>query len=83
MGINSKRLIALVLLCFVAVCLVSVFTEQAYAQKGDKALAEKHGIEGLFAGKGVKSGDPRLPTPLQKWAGIGSIAVMIIVVKYL
>jgi hypothetical protein len=74
----SKRLIAIVLLCFVAVCFISVFTETASAQD-----MEKKGIEGLFAGKGTAADDPRLPNPVQKWAGWGSILVMIIVVKYL
>lgn len=84
---TSKRLIALVTLCVVAVFLLSVFAQPALAQAntagGDRSLAEKKGIEGLFQGKGVSADDPRLPTPIQKWAGIGSILVMIIVVKYL
>jgi len=77
---TSKRLISLVLLCFFTVCLVSVFTQPAFAQND---MMEKKGIEGLFQGKGVSKDDPRLPKPYQKWAGWGSILVMIIVVKYL
>ncbi len=80
---TAKRMIALVTLCVVAVFLLSAFAQPAYAQAGDRNLAEKKGIAGLFQGKGVEAGDPRLPTPFQKWAGIGSILVMIIVVKYL
>ncbi len=80
---TSKRLISIVLLCFVAVCLISIFAEPAFAQRGDQNLSEKKGIEGLFAGKGAADDDPRNPTPIQKWAGWGSILVMIIVVKYL
>ncbi|GMV91612.1 MAG: hypothetical protein AMXMBFR82_13900 [Candidatus Hydrogenedentota bacterium] len=60
-----------------------MFTEPAFAQSGDRNLAEKKGIEGLFAGKGTAADDPRLPNKVQKWAGWGSILVMIIVVKYL
>jgi hypothetical protein len=80
MTMTSKRLISIVLLCFIAVCFVSVFTQPAFAQDD---LMQKKGIGGLFQGKGVKEGDPRLPNQYQKWAGWGSILVMIIVVKYL
>ncbi|MCC6695416.1 MAG: hypothetical protein IT365_07285 [Candidatus Hydrogenedentes bacterium] len=79
----SKRVVATVLLCFVLVCLLSAFVQPAFAQSGDQNLAEKKGIEGLFKGKGVAKDDPRLATPLQKYAGWGSFVVMIIVVKYL
>ena len=80
---KSKRIVATVLLCFVLVCLLSTFVQPAFAQSGDQDLATKKGIGGLFQGKGTAKDDPRLPTPLKKWAGWGSLVVMIIVVKYL
>lgn len=80
---TSKRVISLILLCFVLICVLSVYVQPAAAQVRESDLSQKKGIEGLFSGKGVQEGDPRLPTPVQKWAGWGSILVMIIVVKYL
>jgi hypothetical protein len=70
-------------LCFLAVCLIAAMADPAFAQKGDKSLAEKKGIEGLFQGSAFKSDKYQPPTPLQKYIGLGSFAVMIIVVKYL
>ena len=80
---NLKRITVVILLCFVAMCMIAAVAPPAYAAAGDTDQMERKGIEGLFKGRGTASDDPRLPTPLQKWAGIGSIAVMIIVVKYL
>lgn len=85
---NWKAVICILLIAMLAVCVLATVSTPAYAQEdigvsADKNLAEKKGIEGLFAGKGIKADDPRLAKPWQKWLGIGSIFVMIIVVKYL
>ncbi|MDZ4859653.1 MAG: hypothetical protein SGI88_11790 [Candidatus Hydrogenedentes bacterium] len=49
----------------------------------DQNLAEKKGIEGLFQGKGIADDDPRLAKPWQKYLALGSIAVTVILWKYL
>ena len=45
-------------------------------------LAEKKGIEGLFKKKSTAD-DPRAPNKTQKFVGVASFFVMIVVVKYL
>lgn len=83
-----SRILALALLACIAFVLVSAcFPSPALAADagtgGDKALAEKKGIEGLFQGKGVKSDDPRLAKPWQKYLALGSVVVTVIVWKFL
>ena len=83
------RILALaVLVCFafvlVSVCFPTVAKAAADSGAGgDRALAEKKGIEGLFKGKGVAAGDPRLAKPWQKYLALGSIAVTVVVWKFL
>lgn len=72
--------IAIILMLFVG--MGDLLGNQAYAASSDmNEMMEKKGIGGLFAGKDKK--DERTPSATQKWVGIGSIVVMIIVVKYL
>ena len=90
---TAFHLIALCLVVFLLLgwCADKVFAAAAApagkAAVGTKAaggkndVMEKKGIEGLFKGKGLDAS--RAPSKAQKWLGIGSIAVMIIVVKYL
>ena len=67
-------------------------TTDAYAQEGqdsagvknnDKEIGSRKGVKDSLAkgGKGVLSEDG--PTKTQMWLGLGSIPVMIIVVKFL
>lgn len=81
--VASRVLAVAVLACFAVVMFSICFTDTAHAQGGDKALAEKKGLEGLFAGKGTKAGDPRLAKPWQKYLALGSVAVTVIVWKFL
>jgi len=78
---NSKRIYCLLILCLLVVFMLGLFTQDAAAQPSDTDYMQKKGIGGLFQGKNKK--DPRAPTRAQKYLGLGSLAVMIIVVKYL
>ncbi|NUM55636.1 MAG: hypothetical protein HUU46_18495 [Candidatus Hydrogenedentes bacterium] len=84
----APRILAVaVLACFAivmfAICFPGVANAGDAGTGGDKALAEKKGLEGLFKGKGVKAGDPRLAKPWQKYLALGSVAVTVIVWKFL
>jgi len=86
--VASRVLAVAVLACFVFVLFSVCFpgTASAGADKGtggDRSLAEKKGIEGLFQGKGTAADDPRLAKPWQKYLALGSIAVTVIVWKFL
>ena len=76
---RNRSFLRAVFLGLLVIILAVAFLQDAYA--ADPDVMEKKGIEGLFAGKG--GDDERAPSPAQKWLGFGSIAVMIIVVKYL
>jgi hypothetical protein len=78
-AMRSRKFLRALWLCVLLAVLAVLFVDEAYA--ADPDVMEKKGIEGLFAGKG--GDDERAPTPAQKWLGIGSIGVMIVVVKYL
>lgn len=84
-----SRILAVAVLAGFAIVLVSMcFPNIAKAQddlgaRGDKSLAEKKGIEGLFKGKGVAADDPRLAKPWQKYLALGSVVVTVILWKYL
>lgn len=57
-------------------------TKEAAKNSSDEIdMMEKKGIEGLFAGKSLDA--DRAPTRMQKFMGLGSIVVMIAVLKYL
>ena len=87
MKVAARILAVAVLACFAFVMMTACLPDIAMAQdsgtKGDRSLAEKKGIEGLFEGKGVKAGDPRLAKPWQKYLALGSVAVTVIVWKFL
>jgi len=69
-------------LCLVFFLILAYFAEIAYAAGGDVDLSEKKGIEGLLKKKS-SADDPRAPNKTQKFVGVASFFVMIIVVKYL
>ena len=48
---------------------------------GDKGIADKKGMAGVFAGKGLDK--TKGPSTTQKWLGIGSLVVAFLVVKFL
>lgn len=82
----SRVLAVAILACFAFVLITACFPDTANAAGGvggDKSLAEKKGIGGLFEGKGTQAGDPRLAKPWQKYLAFGSIAVTVIVWKFL
>ena len=85
---NWKIVIAVAVMCAVLCLSLALFTEDAQAQdsneskNSDKKIAQRRGISGSLAapdddddGEGV--------TKTQMWLGLGSCAVMWIVVKYL
>ncbi len=86
-----RKFCKIAILCCLVVWLIAVMVQPAFAQKGaamgkgggDKSIAEKKGIEGLFQSNKFSKDNPNAPTRLQKYLGIGSFGVMIIVVKYL
>ncbi|MBM3290193.1 MAG: hypothetical protein FJY92_08590 [Candidatus Hydrogenedentes bacterium] len=87
-NVASRVLAVAVLACFVFVLLSACFPGVAHAGAdkgvgGDKKLAEKKGIEGLFQGKGTAADDPRLAKPWQKYLALASIGVTVIVWKFL
>ncbi len=80
-----KRSYALLMFAMLLIFTFGMFSTEAAAQPDGEAgneLMEKKGMAGLFAGK-LGNDDPRAPTPTQKWLGIGSLGVMVIVIKYL
>ncbi len=85
--VASRVLAVAILACFAFVLVTACFPDIAKAAdtgaKGDKSLMEKKGIEGLFEGKGIKAGDERLAKPWQKYLALGSVAVTVIVWKFL
>jgi hypothetical protein len=85
--VASRVLAVAILACFAFVLVTACFPDIAKAadtaSKGDKSLAEKKGIEGLFQGKGIAADDPRLAKPWQKYLALGSVAVTVIVWKFL
>jgi hypothetical protein len=80
-----KRSYAMLVFALLLILTMGMFSHDAAAQPDGQAgneLMEKKGMGGLFAGKLGKD-DPRAPTQAQKYIGIGSLVVMVIVVKYL
>ena len=81
------------LLAFVGVALISLgaLSSDAFAvnedgdtegaKSNDKKIGKREGVKESLAGPSEETGDG--PTKLQMWIGVGSIPVMIIVVKYL
>ncbi len=80
-----KRTYAMLLFAMLLMLSFGMFSTDAAAQpdgEGGNDLMAKKGMSGLFAGK-LGGGDPRAPSATQKWIGIGSLGVMVIVIKYL
>ena len=80
-----KRTYAVLVFALLLALTCGMFSNQAAAQPEGEAgndLMAKKGMSGLFAGKLGKD-DPRAPSSAQKWLGIGSLVVMVVVVKYL
>jgi len=73
----SKSILSVIALCLILVVAIGFFAEAAHGQD----YMERKGLEGLFAGK--KDMEGQGPTGWQKALGIGSLVVMIIVVKWL
>ncbi|MCP4641144.1 MAG: hypothetical protein GY851_11955 [bacterium] len=76
---NARKIAATFTLCLIMCLMLAWFADTADA--GNNEIMEKKGIGGLFAGKGLDS--DKAPSKVKKWLGIGSIFVMIAVVKYL
>lgn len=80
-----KKVAALVTLSVVAALALTLFVGQARAQDDtaslDQELGQRRGISGSLAP--VKKGEGEGPTTVQMVIGIGSIFVMIAVVKWL
>jgi len=80
-----KRTYAIFVFAMLLIFSFGMFSTEVAAQPNGEAgndLMAKKGIGGLFAGK-LGGGDPRAPSQAQKWLGIGSLGVMVIVLKYL
>lgn len=77
---TAVRRTAAVLALAVLLCVMAGWFCDTAAAASD--IMQKKGIEGLFAGKGGDD-EGKGPTSTQKWIGVGSIVVMIAVVKYL
>lgn len=70
------------MICLVLFLVALYFAETAYAAGDDIGFEEKKGIEGLLKKKS-SADDPRAPNKTQKFVGVASFFVMIVVVKYL
>jgi len=80
-----KRTYALLVFAILLTFSFGMFSTEAVAQpdgEGGNELMQKKGMAGLFVGK-LGNDDPRAPSPAQKWLGLGSLGVMVIVLKYL
>jgi hypothetical protein len=87
---NATRLLMAVTLCVLLCVMLCVVVDNVHAQAaakgkgatgGDKDLSSKKGLEVLGS---VNNTDPtKLPTKFKKMVGIGSIFVMIAVMKWL
>ena len=83
MSITVRICFIALLACFAIVMVMAAIPSKAYAQNPDQELAEKKGLDGLFKNKGVSADDPRLAKPWQKYLALGSVAVTVILWKYL
>jgi hypothetical protein len=80
-----KSIVAALTLCVITVLALTLFVGQVRAQDDtaslDQELGQRRGISGSLAP--VKKGEGGGPTTLQMAVGVGSIFVMIAVVKWL
>jgi hypothetical protein len=87
---SVQKVLAILGLCAMLILCIGIFADLAHAQdtknaakKVDKNLAKKQGVKGALA-KGKKEEEKAKPaTPVQMAIGVGSIFVMIAVVKWL
>ena len=85
---NWKLIITVGMICAVLCLSLALFTQDAYAQdskdskSSDKKVAQRKGISGSLAAP-KDDDESEGPTKTQMWLGLGSCAVMWIVVKYL
>jgi hypothetical protein len=75
---DAKRVVASLMLCLCVCLLIGWFTETVNA--ASDSIMEQKGLGGLLANK--RTDESQKPTKVQMWLGIGSIFVMIAVVKY-
>jgi hypothetical protein len=96
-AMNATKILMVLTLCVLLCLMMGLVVDQVHAQKGlggrgiagrggdltgDKDLASKQGLDIITSSK--KKTDPlKMPTPLKKMVGVGSIFVMIAVVKWL
>ena len=85
---TRKHLIAGLVVAVLAAAMLAVVLEEAHAAGGgtsnlDKGMAEKRGIAGSLASGSKDEDEETGPTKLQMALGVGSIFVMIAVVKWL
>lgn len=84
---TRKKLLAVLTLCAMMLLMVGLTSEAAYAQDSaatksvDKNVANRRGVSDSLAKK--KEDDGKGPNKTQMAVGIGSIFVMIIVMKWL
>lgn len=87
---SVQKALAILGLCAMMILCIGIFADIAHAQdkanaakKVDKDLAKRQGVSGALA-KGKKEEEkPDRATPTQMAIGVGSIFVMIAVVKWL
>lgn len=78
------KLIVLGALCLVLCLAVGLIASPVHAQDGDQNLAKRQGLKGALQTNAKKDEDGKDgPTKLQMAVGVGSIFVMIAVVKWL
>jgi len=77
---NRKRLVLALMLCVLLCLIMAGAAEQARAATGDQDLASKTGTD-IFKRK--KDPEKKGASKLQMGVGIGSVIVMVIVMKYL
>lgn len=78
------KVLAIAALCLVICLIMGVAVTPAAAQgDGDKNLAQRKGVAGSLQTSAKPEGDKKGPSKLQMAVGVGSIFVMIAVVKWL
>ena len=91
---NATKILMVLALCVLLCVMIGLVVDQAYAQKGlgiagrggdltgDRDLASKKGMDVIMSSH-KKVDASKMPGKLEKMVGIGSIFVMIAVVKWL
>jgi len=83
---NGKRWLAGALVCAMLCAMFLLVVDQAYAARGvgdlDRELGQRRGVSGALAST-KKEDEGKGPTKFQMFLGLGSIFVMIAVVKWL